>query len=53
MTEFDIAAEYLSRHKVEQAGGREHEEYWIPAEKLSEFNQAIVGHIRVVKSFPE
>ena len=37
----------------EQAGGREHEEYWIPAEDLPDFNRAIVGHIRVVKSFPE
>jgi hypothetical protein len=53
VTEFDVATEYLARYKVEQAGGREHEEYWIPAEDLSEFNQAIIGHIRVVRSFPE
>ena len=53
VTEFDVATEYLAHHKVEQAGGREHEEYWIPAEHLPAFNQAIVGHIRVVKSFPE
>ncbi|UKK83761.1 hypothetical protein L7H23_14465 [Sphingopyxis sp. BSN-002] len=53
VTEFDVAADYLAEYKVEQAGGREHEEYWIPAEDLPRFNQAIVGHIRVVKSFPE
>lgn len=53
VTEFDVTADYLAGYKVEQAGGRAHEEYWIPAEELPAFNQAIVGHIRVVKSFPE
>ncbi len=53
VTEFDVSADYLADYKVEQAGGRAHEEYWIPAEELPAFNQAIVGHIRVVKSFPE
>ena len=53
VTEFDVGADYLAGYKVEQAGGREHEEYWIPAEDLPNFNRAIVGHIRVVKSFPE
>lgn len=53
VTEFDVDAAYLANHKVEQAGGREHEEYWIPAEDLPQFNAAIVGHIRVTKSFPE
>lgn len=53
VTEFDVNAEYLANYKVEQAGGREHEEYWIPAEDLANFNRAIIGHIRVVKSFPE
>ncbi len=53
VTEFDVSADYLANYKVEQAGGREHQEYWIPAEDLPNFNRAIVGHIRVVKSFPE
>jgi len=53
VTEFDVATDYLAGYKIEQAGGHAHEEYWIPAEKLPAFNEAIVGHIRVVKSFPE
>ena len=53
VTEFNVATEYLASYKVKQAGGREHEEYWIPAEDLPTFNKAIVGHIRVVKSFSE
>ncbi len=32
-------------------GGREHEEYWIPAERLSEFNDNIVGLIEVIAEF--
>jgi hypothetical protein len=36
---------------VQQAGGREHEEYWIPAEELEAFNDAIAGEIRVVETF--
>lgn len=53
VTEFDVSAHYLGNYPIEQAGGREHEEYWIPAEDLPKFNRAIIGHIRVVKSFPE
>ncbi len=53
VTEFDVSTDYLAGYKVEQAGGRAHQEYWIPAEELPAFNQAIIGHIRVVKSFPE
>ena len=32
-------------------GGRTHEEYWIPAEDLEEFNQNIVGKIEVIAEF--
>ena len=53
VTEFDVGTEFLGRYAVQQAGGREHEEYWIPAEDLEAFNQAIVGEIRVVRTFPE
>jgi hypothetical protein len=53
VTEFDVSNDFLARYSIEQAGGREHEEYWIPAEELDHFNAAIVGKIRVVKSYPE
>lgn len=32
-------------------GGREHEELWVPAEDLGEFNRHIVGAIEVVAEF--
>jgi hypothetical protein len=51
VTEFEMDAEYISRFEPKQVGGREHQELWIPAEDLNEFNAHIVGEIRVVKSY--
>jgi hypothetical protein len=36
---------------VQKVGGALHLEYWIPAEKLTEFNQNIVGLIEVISEF--
>jgi hypothetical protein len=41
----------LERYEVQQVGGRDHLEYWIPAEDLDEFNRHIVGPIEVIHSF--
>jgi hypothetical protein len=35
----------------DRASGRDHREYWIPAEDLADFNAAIVGRIEVVREF--
>lgn len=51
VTEFDVNVDFLARYPVETAGGRDHQEYWVPAEELSQFNEAIVGTIRVVDEF--
>lgn len=51
VTRFDVKADFLNRYDVQDAGGRAHREYWIPAEELGEFNDAIVGDIEVVRSF--
>jgi len=45
---FAVSAEYLKQFPVKQVGDREHTEYWIPAEKLEEFNQFIVGKIQIL-----
>jgi hypothetical protein len=37
---------------VQEAGGRDHREYWIPAEDLSAFNAALIGKIEVVAEYP-
>jgi hypothetical protein len=51
VTQFRVRADYLARYSVHTVGGSEHQEYWIPAEDLAEFNENIVGGIRVVKQF--
>ena len=52
VTRFAARRDFLSRFDVQDAGGRSHQEYWIPAEHLDAFNAAIVGEIEVVASFP-
>jgi hypothetical protein len=51
VTRFEISRDFLTAYEVQQAGGRAHEEYWIPAEQLDAFNAAIVGKIDVVREF--
>ena len=51
VTRFEVRKDYLDNHEVQTAGGREHQEYWIPAEDMNAFNAAIVGEIEVVAEF--
>lgn len=51
VTRFRVRADYLRRHEVQIVGGSVHQEYWIPAEELTEFNRNIVGLIEVVAEF--
>lgn len=51
VTRFEVRREYLSRHRVQEAGGKAHREYWIPAEEMDAFNAAIVGPIDVTHKF--
>jgi hypothetical protein len=53
VTRFEVRKEFLDKYDVQLAGGREHAEYWIPAEELDEFNAAIVGKIEVTRTYPE
>ena len=52
VTRFEVRKEYLDGYAVQEAGGRAHLEYWIPAEELPAFNAAIVGRIVVTQEFP-
>ncbi len=51
VTRFHVRADYLARHPVQTAGARTHQEYWIPAKEMDEFNAAIVGPIEVTAEF--
>jgi len=50
VTAFEVDRTFLDRYEVQTAGSREHQEYWIPAENLAEFNAHIVGRIRLIES---
>jgi hypothetical protein len=52
VTQFSVRKTFLDAYRVEEAGGRAHREYWIPADELPAFNAAIVGPIAIVKRFP-
>jgi hypothetical protein len=51
VTRFHVRRDFLDRYQPQEAGGKAHREYWIPAEDLDEFNAAIVGEIEVVRQF--
>jgi hypothetical protein len=48
---FCVETEYLKQFPVQIAGSCVHQEYWIPAEQLEEFNRHIIGLIEVVSEF--
>jgi len=51
VTRFKVLKHYLTQYDVREAGGKAHLEYWIPAEDLPSFNDAIVGEIEVISAF--
>ena len=51
VTRFEVLKSFLDSYDVQEAGGRAHREYWIPADDLPAFNAAIVGEIEVVAEF--
>jgi len=51
VTRFAVRSEFLARYPVQKVGSSIHQELWIPAEDLAEFNQNIVGKIEVIAEF--
>lgn len=51
VTRFRVSSSFLAKYPVQTVGGQLHQEYWIPAERLDEFNESIVGLIEVVAEF--
>lgn len=48
VTTFEVDDCYVSRFPVQTVGAHYHQELWIPAEELEEFNRHIVGKIQVL-----
>jgi len=51
VTKFAVKTEYFNKFEMQNVGGKIHNELWIPAEELDEFNSNIVGEIELTKSF--
>jgi hypothetical protein len=51
VTRFCVRTEYLNRYQIQTVGGSIHQEYWIPAVDLAEFNKNIVGSIEVIAEY--
>ena len=48
VTKFEIDDAYISQFPVQTVGASYHQEFWIPAEDLEEFNRHIIGNIQVL-----
>ncbi len=51
VTRFEADDEYCRRFEVQTVGKSYHQELWVPAEELAEFNRHIIGKIEVIKEF--
>jgi len=51
VTQFRVDDQYIGRFELHSVGKSQHQEFWIPAEEVDEFNKHIVGHIKVVEAY--
>ncbi len=51
VTRFRVKADFAERYPRQVVGASIHEELWVPAEELAEFNANIVGPIEVIGEF--
>lgn len=51
VTKFAVNSDYVSRFEIQNVGGEIHNELWVPAEEMDEFNNNIVGLIEVTREF--
>ena len=51
VTQFEIDDAFAGKYEIHTVGASYHQELWIPAEELSEFNRHIIGIIRIIRSY--
>ena len=51
VTRFSVPSEFLKRYPIQRVGSSLHEELWVPAEELEDFNRNINGLIEVIAKF--
>ena len=50
VTRFQVNTNYLEKFEIQNVGGAIHNELWIPADELPEFNKNIIGLIEVIET---
>jgi hypothetical protein len=51
VTRFQVETAFLAAYEAQTVGASHHQEYWIPAGELEEFNRHIVGEIEVIAEY--
>lgn len=51
VTAFDLPTDFVAHYAIQHVGGNGHDELWVPAAELAEFNKNIRGTIRLVSAF--
>lgn len=51
VTEFSIPTVYFEKFEIQNVGAMHHNELWVPAEELKDFNEQIQGKISVIAAF--
>ena len=51
VTQFKVEDDYINKFETHMVGGSQHQEYWIPAEEVDNFNKHIIGHIKVLEAY--
>lgn len=52
VTTFRVQPEFARRYPVQIAGGRAHQELWVPSAELDEFNAHMLGSVSVLEAHP-
>ena len=51
VTRFSVLRQFVDQFNIQNVGGEIHNELWVPAEQLEEFNNNIIGNIEITKEF--
>ncbi|MGN1118135.1 MAG: ADP-ribosylation/crystallin J1 [Acutalibacteraceae bacterium] len=51
VTQFEVDDEYCSQFEIQTVGRSYHQELWIPADELDNFNHHIIGLIKIIASY--
>ena len=51
VTKFQIDSKYFEEFEIHTVGNKYHQELWVPAQELENFNQHIIGKIEIISEF--